>query len=193
MTVLKPDARQLIPTFSLMLALMPLAAAAEGGFYIGGSAGGANTQADLNDVSLSGLPSSVDEDDTGTKFFGGYTFELPNVDIAIEAGYVDFGEPDIDVLGNDLLLDTSGINVWGIASFDAGPINIFGKLGLINWEVDAEYLGASSSVDGTDLGYGIGASYDFNPVQIRAEFELYNAGDTDLSMLSLGVVYKFQP
>lgn len=171
--------------------MVPLAAHAGTGFYIGASAGGATIDSNLDGVNIPGLPSDIDEDDTATKIFAGYTVDLPLLDVAVEAGYVDFGEPDIDVLGQELTLDTTGFNVWGIATFNAGLIDIYGKLGLIAWEVDAKLLNDSASEDGTDLGYGIGAAFGLGPLEIRGEYELYDLDDADVSMLSVGLVYRF--
>jgi hypothetical protein len=175
----------------LMASLVPASAHAETGFYIGASAGGASLEADLNDISLPGLPSSIDEDDTALKVFVGYNVELLVVDLGVEAGYVDFGEPDIDILGDQLLLDTSGFNLWGIAALDVGPFQVFGKLGYIAWDVDADFLGQSASDDGSDIGYGAGLRFDVGPVQLRGEYELYDIDETDIGMLSLGISYLF--
>lgn len=171
--------------------LTPPAASADSGFYIGASAGGATIDADLDGINIPGLPSSIDEDDTATKVFAGYTFDLPLVDIAVEGGYVDFGEPDIDILGQALTLDSTGFNVWGIATFNAGLIDVYGKLGLIAWEVDAKLLNDTASDDGTDPGYGIGAAFGIGPLAVRGEYELYDLDDADVSMLSVGIVYRF--
>ncbi|MGB5256525.1 MAG: porin [Woeseiaceae bacterium] len=170
---------------------LPSVALAAGGFYIGGSAGGATVESDLNGISIPGLPSSIDEDDTALKLFGGYKFELPVISVGIEGGYVDLGEPDIDVLGDPLKFDVTGINLWGVASIDLGLFDVFGKLGYIAWDVEADYLGASESEDGSDLGYGLGAAFELGPLHIRGEYEMYDLDDADVSMLSLGVAYFF--
>ena len=173
------------------LLIAPPAVLAESGFYIGGSAGGANIEADLDGVTIPGLPSSIDEDDTAIKLFAGYNFDLPTIDLAVEAGYVDFGEPDIDISGDTLLVDTKGINVWGIAALDVGPVAVFGKVGMISWDVEASFQDSGADDDGTDLGYGLGLRFGLGPVDIRGEYELYDLDDTDLTMLSLGVSYMF--
>lgn len=175
----------------LTVALLPFVANADSGFYIGVSAGGATIEADLNNITLPGLPASIDEDDTATEIFAGYKFDLPLIDLGIEAGYVDFGEPDVDVLGETLSFDTTGINVWGIAALNVGLFDVYGKLGYIAWDVDARYLSESISSDGNDLGYGLGAEVEVGPVLIRGEYEIYDLDDTDVSMLSLGVAYQF--
>ena len=175
----------------VIAAMLPAAAFAGGGFYIGGSAGGATIEADLDPTAFPGLPSSIDEDDTATKIFLGYQFELPVLTVGIEGGYVDLGEPDIDILGDPLSVDVTGVNLWGIASLDVGLFDVFGKLGYISWDVEADYLGARETDDGSDLGYGLGAAFYLGPLQIRGEYEVYDLDDTDVSMLSLGVAYHF--
>lgn len=184
-------------TFAVLLAIaamLPLPAAADSGFYIGGSAGGAAIEANTGDigaVTIPGLPSSIDEDDTALKAFIGYRFELPVISLGVEGGYVDLGQPEIDILGDALVLDVTGMNLWGIASLDMGLFDVFGKLGYISWDVEADYLGESASGDGSDMGYGLGAAFYVGPLQIRGEYEIYDLDDTDVSMLSVGVAFQF--
>ncbi|MDX1516114.1 MAG: porin family protein [Woeseiaceae bacterium] len=173
------------------LALMPITATADSGPYIGASAGGASFEADLNDPTIPGLPSSLDEDDTAVKIFVGYKVDLPVIDFAIEGGYVNFGEPDIDVLGSQLTFETTGFNAWGIAAIDAGLLDIYGKLGLIAWDVEAAFQGSSISDDGSDLGYGLGLRFDLGALEIRGEYEIYDLDDTDVAMLSVGLAWHF--
>ena len=177
--------------FVAAAAMAPFIAYADTGFYIGGSAGGATLEADVNDISIPSLPSSIDEDDTAIKVFAGYNFDLPLIDLGVEAGYVDFGEPEIPTALGTILIETTGINVWGIAALDAGPVQVFGKLGMVSWDVDADLLDASASDDGTDLGYGLGLRFGLGPVRIRGEYELYDIDDADIAMLSVGVSYQF--
>lgn len=174
---------------SLMCSALP--AHADSGLYIGVGAGGATVEADLGPAAFPGLPSSFDEDDTATKLFVGYNFDLPAIDLAIEGGYVDFGEPEIDLNVGPLLVETSGFNLWGIAALDAGLVDIYGKLGLLAWDVDAAFQGSSISDDGSDLGYGAGLRFNVGSLQIRGEYEVYDLGDTDLSMLSVGIAWQF--
>lgn len=189
--------KTLLSGFALMqaallgLSLVPSDARADSGLYIGGSAGGATLDADIGDIGIPGLPSSIDEDDTAIKVFAGYNFDLPAIDLGIEAGFVDFGEVDIPVLGDELLVDTNGINLWGIASIDAGPVDIFGKFGYIMWDVEASFQGAKESDDGSDIGYGAGLRFNLGSIEVRGEYELYDLDDTDLSMLSVGIAFHF--
>ncbi len=180
-----------IKALLLIVAFAPFTAQADSGFYIGGSVGKGAIEANLGDTGIPGLPSDIDEDDTAYKVFAGFNFDLPSVILAVEAGYVDLGEPKIDVVGDDLLFDTSGINLWGIAAIEAGPVDLFAKLGYISWDAKLRYLDSSASEDGSDAGYGLGLAFNAGPIQIRGEYEVYDIEDADVSMLSVGLVYQF--
>ena len=170
------------------LALFPVPALADSGFYIGAAAGGAT-----QDIELGGPP-EIEEDDTAFKVFGGYKFDTPVVDLGVELGYVDFGEAEINTGAGELAFDPAGINLWGIVGFELGPVDLFAKLGVIAWDLETTTFAGKASDDGTDIGFGLGAGFDIGKVQIRGEYELYDPSDesvTMLSMLSIGVVYSF--
>lgn len=169
----------------------PLAANADSGFYVGGSVGGATLEADFGDTGIPGFPTDIDEDDTAFKVFAGYKFDLPVLDLGVEAGYVDFGAPEIDVLTEQVDIEPTGINLWGIAGIEAGPVDLFAKLGYISWDIEASVQGQSISDDGSDMGYGVGLSFGLGAVSVRGEYEVYDVEDADVSMLSLGIVYQF--
>ncbi len=170
------------------LALFPVPALADSGFYIGAAAGGAT-----QDIEFGGAP-EAEEDDTAFKVFGGYKFDLSLVDLGVELGYIDFGEAEINTAAGELIFDPTGINLWGVAGFELGPVDLFAKLGVIAWDVETSTFAGRVSDDGTDFGLGLGAGFDIGKVQIRGEYELYDTSDanvTMLSMLSLGVIYTF--
>lgn len=183
--------RNSLGSLLLVVAFAPFAAIADSGGYIGAGIGGATVEANIGDTGIPGVPTSLDEDDTAMKVFAGYTFDLPKIDLALELGYVDFGAPEIDVLGDDLMLDTTGLNLWGIAALEAGPVDLFAKIGYISWDVELELLTNSASIDGSDLGYGVGLSFGLAAVKVRGEYEVYDLDGVDLSMLSVGIVYQF--
>ena len=186
-TVLKTPIAILLAAFTFA----PLAANADSGFYVGGSVGGATLEADFGDTGIPGFPTDIDEDDNAFKVFAGYKFDLPGLDLGVEAGYVDFGAPEIDVLAEQVDLEPTGINLWGIAGIEAGPVDLFAKLGYISWDIEASVQGQSISDDGSDLGYGLGLSFGLGSVSVRGEYEVYDIDDADVSMLSLGLVYQF--
>ena len=168
-------------------------AIADSGPYVGVGAGGATLESDFGSGTppVPGIPASLDEDDTALKLFAGYTFDLPMIDLGVEAAYVDFGQPEIDILGNELTIETTGFALWGIASLDAGLLDLYAKAGYIAWDVEAEILGVSDSADGSDLGYGIGAAFGLGPVEVRGEYEIYDLDELDVAMLSVGVLFRF--
>ena len=182
---------------SAALAFAPLTATADSGFDVGGSVGGATIEVDFGDTGIPDFPTEIDEDDTAYKLFAGYKFDLPGIDLGIEGGYVDFGKPDFGVevadVAVDVELDPTGFNLWGIAGIEAGPIDLFAKLGYIFWDLEASVPGTSvdESDDGSDIGYGLGVGFGLGPLQLRGEYEVYDIDDADLSMVSLGIAYQF--
>jgi hypothetical protein len=184
---LNPALAGLVLTF----ALAPFAALADSGFYVGGAVGGATLEADIGDAGIPELPASIDEDDTAYKVFAGYNFDLPVINLGVEAGYVDFGAPEIDTNVGQFELDPTGINLWGIAGVDAGPLDLFAKVGYLMWDVEVSALGVSASDDGSDLGYGLGVGFGLLGFKVRGEYEVYDLDGADLSMLSLGILYQF--
>ena len=170
------------------LAVFPVSALADSGFYIGAAVGGAT-----QDIELGGPP-EIEEDDTAFKVFGGYKFDMSVVDLGIELAYVDFGEAEVDTAAGEFVFDPTGINLWGVAGFELGRVDLFAKLGVIAWDLETTTFAGKVSDDGTDLGFGLGAGFDIGKLQIRGEYELYDTSNADvtmLSMLSLGVVYPF--
>lgn len=171
--------------------LLPAAAFAgtESGFYLGAGVG----QSSIGDIDIEGEELSFDGDDTAFKVFGGYNFGLiPFLDLAVEAGYVDLGEADDDVLGTNVEIDANGFDVFGLVGVNLGPIGVFAKLGMIRWDADASADGESAGDDGTDPAYGIGARMKFGSIEVRAEYEYFDVEDVDdASMLSASGVWTF--
>ena len=172
--------------------MMPApAAAADGGFYVGAGLGNAKIEIDLADAQLPGLD-DFDESDMGYKLFGGYNWRLSSFILGLEAGYTDFGKPSMSLEGQSLGIAPSGFNIWGVAGFAAGPVDIYGKFGSLQWDVDITGGGESESVDGSDTGYGLGLGFHAGNFTIRGEYEIYEIdSDADLTMFTLGVAYNF--
>ena len=132
---------------------------------------------------------------TAWKVFGGYVWDLPLIDLGIEGGFVDLASPVAEFPGFTAELDPSGINLWGVAGVDIGPVGLFGKLGAIAWQIDGQTSGViNRSIDesGTDIGYGIGAKLMLWSLEFRAEYEAYDIDDTEnVEMFSVGVSWVF--
>ena len=187
-----------------LFVLLPFGAsyADDSGFYMGGGLGQAGIEIDLP----TGDPSipAFDEDDTAWKIFGGYKFDLlPVLDLGVEGGYVDFGGPTLDIVapGVDAAIgvDATGIDIFGVAGFDIGPLGVFGKLGYVFWDAESFLTdfndptnNETGSDDGNDLAYGIGASIGLGSLEVRGEYEVFDLEDTEnVAMWSIGLVYYF--
>jgi hypothetical protein len=168
----------------------PVFAGTESGFYLGAGIG----QASVGDIEAEELGEvSFDGDDTGWKVFGGYNFGvIPLLDLAIEGGYVDFGNPDDTVGGTPLEVDANALALFGLAGANLGPVGVFAKLGMVSWDADLESPVGSASDDGTDPAYGIGGRLKFGSFEVRAEYEMFDVDAADdVYLLSASGVWTF--
>ena len=166
---------------TLATLLLTPAAFADSGFFVGGAYG-------TLDIDETGT--SFDEDSAPYKIMAGYIFDMPVVDIAIEAAYNDFGsQEDNNALAT---LDAKGLSAYAVGGVDFGLFGIFAKLGMVSWDADIAVAGLGSvSEDGTDPAYGIGMRLTFSSVEARLEYELFDFDGVDVDMLSLGVLWRF--
>jgi opacity protein-like surface antigen len=149
------------------------AMAVGGGFYLGGSVGGATT--DVNNGEF-----KFDDSDAAYKIFGGFHFLQF---FAVEGGYRDIGT----VKNDALTLKPTGWDIAGMAGLPLGPVYLFGKVGVINWDADTNEISNDS-----DTGYevGIGASINLLKIQLRAEAEYLDVLDGSI-MYTVGAAWRF--
>lgn len=162
-----------------LLASAP-ALAVKPGFYLGGSVGGATTE-------VSEGSDSYDDNDTAWKIFAGYHFLQF---FAVEAAYRDLGSPSDTISGSDVKLSTTAFDVAGLAGIPLGPIYLFGKLGVAQWDADLTVDGTKVSDDGTGYEAGIGISADIFKMQLRGEIEYLDASDGAV-MYTVGAAWRF--
>jgi OmpA-OmpF porin, OOP family len=176
--------KQNIKTFLAVSALFFAGTAAAqqpglGSVYIGGTIG----QAEYKDGG------GGDDKDTAWRILGGYQF---NRHFAAELGYHNLGEASA---AGGALEGTA----WELVGVGAYPIvdklSVYGKLGVYRGELEAP--GAEET--NTDLTFGVGLQYDLlKNVGVRGEWQRYskmgggNLVETDVDVLSVGVVYRFQ-
>lgn len=162
--------------------------AADNGIYLGASVGQSSTE---YDQSFAGEDFSFDASSTGFKAIAGWRF----LDwLAVEGNYVDLGSGDDNVLGEKIETDINGVSLSAVGFLPVGPVDLFARVGAINWNADLEApgLGISGSDDGTDLTYGIGAQFRVWSLSLRAEYEIFDISDADtVDMVSLGVTWTF--
>lgn len=160
--------------------------AVDNGIYLGASIG--QSGVDVDEAGLDGGDFSSDA--TGFKVIAGWRF----LDwLSIEGNYVDLGSSDDTVDGDRLEVDASGISLSAVGFLPIGPVDLFARVGAINWDADFEVEDFGKvSDDGTDLTYGVGAQFRVWGLSIRAEYEQFDIEDTDtVDLLSLGVTWTF--
>ncbi len=157
----------------LVAALMLFTPTSDAGIYAGASV--TQTALDVDDVDF-------DEDDTGLKVFGGWTFFKF---LGLEAGYYDMGSPENNQIKADLT--AFGLSARGILPIGE-HLELFAKVGYMAWDLELN-LGDS---DDTDVIYGAGAAWVFGGhLSIRAEYEILDVGGADVDLFSLGAAFRF--
>jgi OOP family OmpA-OmpF porin len=160
-------------------------------WYAGGSLGSGDVDAAC--CSSSG---------TGLKFYGGFELghkAMPN--LAIEAGYIDFGEASGSGLLSSASVGATALTVAGAIRLKFTPmLSGVGRLGFANVEGTASAsvpgLGVSRSESNVKLYYGLGLEYSFSP-QWKAtgslDFSEYEIGNQtgNVSLMGVGVQYAF--
>lgn len=152
-------------------------------WYIGGTLG----RSDFKD-GCQGL-GSCDKKDTAWRILGGYQF---NRNFAAEIGYHNLGKasaPGLDTKANAVEL----VGIGALPLVDR--FSVYGKLGAYRGELKT----AAAKKTSSDVTYGAGLQYDFTKaVGVRGEWQRYNKmgggalAKTDVDVLSVGVVYRFQ-
>jgi len=156
------------------------AVAADNGIYLGASVGQSGLQ--IDDV-------DYDADATGYKLIAGWRF----LDwLAVEGNYLDFGSGDDTVAGTKIETDADGISLSAVGFLPVGPVDLFARVGAVDWSADISSQGfGSGSDDGTDLTYGVGAQFRVWSLSIRAEYEVFDIEGADVDMISVGVTWTF--
>ena len=133
-----------------LLALSPLTALADGGFYVGGSVGSSSLSNDFDGF-------EVDADSTAFRLIAGWQF---NDFFSLEGGYHNFGELEqsFDDGGDpiDISLKADGFTLGGTGSIPLGEkFALFGRAGAFFWDGAAEINNITRArPEDTNLYYG---------------------------------------
>ena len=161
-------------------------ASAAGGLYLGAGLGQAS-------IKESAGGATFDASDAAYKAFVGYRFNLiPIIDLAVEGGYTDFGKPSQSFGGQNVEFKLHGYDAAGLLIFPLGPIDLYGKAGMLSWSADTSAAGTTTSKTGTDPFYGVGVGFNIWKIGIRAEYEQYKIKDIDhVYMSSVSALFQF--
>jgi OOP family OmpA-OmpF porin len=149
------------------------------GFYVGAGVGQFNVQIDDIDQTDNAIE-RLDDDDAAWKAFAGYRI---NPYIALEAAYIDFGNPatrsEASGSSGDFRLDLQGFAPYVIGTIPLGPVELFAKIGYYFYDVDLRAdiddplsPDIDSSKSDEDLLYGGGIGITFlEHLNARLEYE----------------------
>ena len=170
---------------------------ANAGGYVGVGVGEATVEVDTSDIDPAF--SDFDESDTAWKIFGGWMF---TEHLGVEVAYMDFGDMDSN-LGIPFLDGSEGIDVqadgfalYGVGKIPVGPVDLFGKLGMISYDVKASiknipgFENVNADDDGEEFAWGVGATWNIGAFGIRAEYEGFDIAD-EASLFTLSAQYSF--
>ncbi|MGC2460475.1 MAG: outer membrane beta-barrel protein [Steroidobacteraceae bacterium] len=161
-------------------ALLPAGAALgdDTGFYVGGSLG---ESSERFDPSLYRLRA----DTVGYQIAAGWR---PLEVLAGEVDYVSFGRAQRGAN----YADTDGVGVFALGFLPIPVIDIYGRVGAIDWRTDVTSPVFPIRRTGTDLAYGVGAGMHWGSLGARLEYVRYDVTDASiLSLASVGVSWTF--
>lgn len=171
-----------------ILAILPMTAIAEGGFYLGGSIGSASLNEDFDGF-------DVDTDTTAFRLVVGWQF---NDYFSLEGGYHNFGtfEQDFDT-GNELVrvgLKADGFTLGATGTIPLGErFALFGRAGSFFWDGDAEINDVSQAQpEDTNLYLGVGAKFAISKrFSLLGDWTRYELEDTQSNVVSIGLTVSF--
>lgn len=166
-------------------AAVPLTTAHAGGVYLGGGIG----QAAIEDAPGTPSGAAFDETDTAYKVFGGYRFDLlPIVSLSAEVGYRDLGKPN--TTGREY--QVSGLDYAALAGIGLGPVEVFARLGGMNYDLEKTAGSVKREFDGTAPVYGVGVRFSLLGLGVRTEYEKIDIDELDnADMISVSAFYEF--
>jgi hypothetical protein len=123
------------------------------------------------------------------KAFLGYRFDLlPIVSLSAEGGYRDLGKPNTAVAE----YSAKGLDYGALAGIGLGPIELFARVGGMQYDLDKKIAGTTFSFDGTAPVYGAGVRFNLLGAGVRAEYEKIDIDELDkVEMISISVFYQF--
>ena len=174
----------IIALVTVLAAALTVPAAHAGGVYVGGGAGTAKIKDSVGNPG--GTPFNAS--DAAFKAFGGYRFDLlPIVSLSGEVGYRNLGKPNTAAAEYQV----RGFDYAALAGVGLGPIEVFARVGGMQYNLDKTIGGAKTSFDGSAPVYGVGARFSVFGIGVRAEYEKIDIKELDNArMISVSAFYQ---
>ncbi len=161
-----------------MCAATGSAFAVERGFYLGAGLGQSDSGLHNGNINYS-------DSDLGYKVIAGFR---PLKLLAVEVNYVDLGNTN----SNGVEAKTRALDGFVMGFLPLPVVDIYGKVGLVNWKTDSSSPSFSVSHNGNDFAYGVGAQLHYGALAARLEFEGFDVQQASTpTLLSLGVTWTF--
>ena len=160
------------------------AGAADRGVYIGAGVG----QATIEEGAV-----NFDARSTSYREFIGYRAPVARLlELAAEASYIDWGNASQNVAGVTRQYHLNGGELAALAIVPLGPLDFYGRAGVVSWSSSKNVGGMSSSQSGTSGLYGLGLGFRVSKLALRAEYDRYNVSAVDrLQTYRLSWVLRF--
>ena len=164
------------------------------GFYLGGGIGDFSSSVDeinsLDSIDDAGIDFS--DGDNAMKVFAGWHF---NRFLAVQGDFVDFGESSGAVSPSARgSSDVQGLAPSVVATIPIGPLELFGRVGMMFYEIDLNLTGGRVvDESGEDLVWSAGLGIDvLDRLNLRLEYEEIDIEQLDeADALWLNVAWKF--
>ena len=167
----------------IAVGLLPVAAVADEGFFIGGSVGSATLTDDFDGF-------DVDDDSTAYRLVFGYQFSDM---FGLEAGYHRFGTFEED-RNFRFELDADGVFVGGNLGVPmSNDFRLFARAGAFFWDGDSVINTVTRATpDDSNLYLGGGAEVAItDQLSLVGDWTRYELRDTDSDVISLGFTLRF--
>jgi OOP family OmpA-OmpF porin len=173
-------------------AALPLAAYAEGGFYVGAGLG-LGTYESSDFVDCFGTCETFSDSDLAWGLYAGWQVSKA---VGVELGYWDWGEGEDTVYGDKVTVEPSMFTVMAVGTVPiAESFSLFGKAGVAFLSIDSSVdggEGGSGSSDSEDLALGGGVQWNTGNFGVRGEALWVDAEDADKSMMfTISGLYRF--
>jgi len=173
-----------------LLAMPPLAQAADNGIYLG--AGYVQSDYGLSNPGID----DFDDEDSGFKLIAGFR---PFDNFGVELNYTDHGEvtnepncPGPGIPCFDTRLGAETIAGYAVGFLDFPVIDLFAKVGAASWQVDGnDTIGRGINEDDFDFAWGAGVQAHIWSLAARLEYEQIKLVDDELGTISLSFIYTF--
>ncbi|EPJ48064.1 MAG: hypothetical protein OFPII_08070 [Osedax symbiont Rs1] len=166
-----------------------------GDLYLGTSLGKSNfslSGSEKAEFASDGV-SITDKSATSYKLYTGYRF---NPNFALEFSYANLGELKMNAgsIHGKTEANSVGVSALGIIPIYEN-LEFFGKLGVHRWDTKTKVLfddfTETTSESGTNVHYGIGASYILNQIALRVEIERFKVDKANSTLVTTGISYRF--